>query len=49
MNCLALFVAFTMHIGLENEYNNVHPHARCTVDQYIGGVIITEKKDIVPI
>ena len=38
MSCLALFVAFTMHIGLENEYNNLHPHARCTVDQYIGGV-----------
>tara|TARA_R100001594_G_scaffold29592_1_gene55065 strand:+ start:217 stop:549 length:333 start_codon:yes stop_codon:yes gene_type:complete len=36
--CLALFVAFSMHIGLENDYNNVHPHARCTVDNYIGGI-----------
>ena len=36
--CLALFVAFSMHVGLEGDYNNVHPHARCTVDNYIGGV-----------
>ena len=38
MSCLAFFLAFSMHIGLEGDYNNVHPHARCTVDDYIGGV-----------
>ena len=36
--CLVLLFAFIMHIGLEGEYNNIHPHARCTVDNYIGGI-----------
>ena len=36
--CLALFVAFSMHFGLEGDYNNVHPHARCTFNNYIGGI-----------
>lgn len=30
--CLSLFLAVSMHIGLSNAYNNVHPHARCTLD-----------------
>lgn len=38
MNCLGLFLAITMHVGLESQYNNLHPHARCTVDQNILGV-----------
>ena len=27
-----------MHVGLENEYNSIHPHARCTIDNTILGV-----------
>ena len=27
-----------MHMGLEADYNNIHPHARCTVDNSIAGV-----------
>ena len=27
-----------MHVGLEADYNNIHPHARCTVDNSIAGV-----------
>ena len=38
MNCLGLFLALSMHVGLEAHYNNVHPHARCTVDDKIAGV-----------
>jgi hypothetical protein len=38
MNCLGLFLALSMHVGLEADYNNVHPHARCTVDDNIAGV-----------
>jgi len=37
-SCLAIFVAFSIHMGLKGNYNNVHPHARCTVDNYIGGI-----------
>ena len=38
MNCLGLFLALSMHVGLEADYNNVHPHARCTVNDNIAGV-----------
>ena len=38
MNCLGLFLALSMHVGLEADYNNIHPHARCTVDDNIAGV-----------
>ena len=37
MNCLSILLAVSIHLGLENEYNNVHPHARCTVDKNIIG------------
>ena len=38
MNWLGLFLALSMHVGLEADYNNIHPHARCTVDNSIAGV-----------
>ena len=38
MSCLGLFLALSMHVGLEGDYNSVHPHARCTVDNSIAGV-----------
>jgi hypothetical protein len=38
MSCIGLFLAMSMHIGLEANYNNIHPHARCTVDNKIAGV-----------
>ena len=38
MSCLGLFFAVSMHVGLEANYNNIHPHARCTVDDKIAGV-----------
>ena len=38
MSCLGLFLAVSMHLGLEDSYNNIHPHARCTVDNSITGV-----------
>ena len=46
MNCLAFFLAFSMHIGLEGDYNNVHPHARCTIDNYIGGAYYSSEEKI---
>ena len=38
MSCLSLLFAASLHIGLENKYNNYHPHARCQVDSLITGV-----------
>ena len=37
MNCLSLLVAVSMHVGLEDNYNSIHPHARCTLDDTILG------------
>jgi len=31
-------VALSAHINFENEYNNVHPHARVECDNFITGV-----------
>ena len=38
MSCISLFLALSMHVGLDNNYNYVHPHARCTIDSNIIGV-----------
>tara|TARA_R110000765_G_scaffold54320_1_gene108363 strand:+ start:53 stop:382 length:330 start_codon:yes stop_codon:yes gene_type:complete len=38
MNCISLFLALSMHLGLSGDYNSIHPHARCTIDNYIGGI-----------
>ena len=38
MSCIGLFLAISLHVGLEAEYNQVHPHARCTVENSIAGV-----------
>ena len=38
MSCLSLLFAASLHLGLENKYNNLHPHARCQVDNLISGV-----------
>ena len=35
--CLSLFVAFSMHVGLSGDYNQVHPHARCDMDTFMFG------------
>ena len=46
MNCLGLFLALSMHVGLEADYNNIHPHARCTVDNKIAGVYYNSENRI---
>ena len=38
MTCLGLFLAVSMHLGLEGDYNSIHPHARCTIDNSIAGL-----------
>ena len=36
--CLSIMMALSMHVGLEGNYNQIHPHARCTIDNKIAGV-----------
>ena len=38
MNCLVLGLALSMHIGLENNYNQVHPYLMCEKNQVITGI-----------
>ena len=35
MNCFSLLVALSLHIGLEGDYNNIHPHVRCDINNNI--------------
>tara|TARA_B110000902_G_scaffold189595_1_gene214649 strand:- start:216 stop:542 length:327 start_codon:yes stop_codon:yes gene_type:complete len=46
MNCLSLFLALSMHLGLEGEYNSIHPHARCDLDNTITGAYYNSEKNI---
>jgi len=38
MSCLSLMLALSIHVGLEDKYNSIHPHARCQQDALISGV-----------
>ena len=44
--CISLFVAMSLHIGMEEGYNSIHPHARCTVDNTIVGVYYNSEKTV---
>ena len=44
--CIALSVAISMHLGLDNNYNNIHPHARCNIDNTITGVYYNSEDNI---
>tara|TARA_B100000424_G_scaffold241848_1_gene210282 strand:+ start:246 stop:578 length:333 start_codon:yes stop_codon:yes gene_type:complete len=46
MSCLSLFFALSMHVGLEGNYNNYHPHARCQKDTLISGVYYNSEDHI---
>ena len=44
--CLSLLLAASMHLGLEDKYNNLHPHARCQQDALISGVFYNSEERI---
>ena len=46
MNCLSLMLAISMHIGLEGDYNNIHPHARCQQDALISGLYYNSEENV---
>jgi len=39
-------LALSMHVGLEGNYNAIHPHARCQVDSMISGVYYNSENNI---
>jgi hypothetical protein len=38
MNCLVLGIALSMHVGLQNDYNQAHPYLMCEKNEIITGV-----------
>lgn len=46
MNCLALSIALSMHFGLAGDYNSVHPHARCDVNNTVAGVYLNSEENL---
>ena len=46
MSCLSLLLALSMHVGLDNEYNSIHPHARCTIDNTILGTYYNSEYNV---
>jgi len=46
MSCLSLMLALSIHVGLEGDYNAIHPHARCQKDALISGVYYNSEEKI---
>ncbi len=46
MKCIELFLALSMHMGLEADYNQIHPHARCTVENNIAGLYYNSENNV---
>jgi len=46
MSCLSFFIALSLHMALDNDYNSIHPHARCDVDNNIFGAYYNSEKNI---
>ena len=38
MSCLAIGLALSLHVGLENNYNQRHPYVMCENENVIAGV-----------
>lgn len=43
---LDLIIALSLHVGLKEDYNEVHPHIRYTHDDIITGVYYNSEKKI---
>ena len=43
---LDLIIALSLHVGLKEDYNEVHPHIRYTHDDIITGVYYNSEKEI---
>ena len=46
MSCLSLLLATSIHFGLEGKYNQIHPHARCTIGNTITGIYYNSENKI---
>ena len=46
MSCLSFFIAASMHLGLQGDYNNLHPHARCDLQSFMFGFYYNSERKI---
>ena len=47
MNCFSFLVALSLHVGLEGDYNYIHPHVRCDINNNtIVGVYYNSEENI---
>ena len=44
--CLSILLAVSTHLGLDNNYNDVHPHTRCTIDNWITGAYYNSERNM---
>ena len=43
--CLSILLAVSTHLGLDGNYNSIHPHARCTIDNWITGAYYNSERN----
>ena len=43
--CLSILLAVSTHLGLDENYNGAHPHARCTIDNWITGAYYNSERN----
>lgn len=43
---LSLAIAVTAHLGLEGDYNSVHPHVRLSHDHFIAGAYYNSERHV---
>lgn len=43
---IVLGLAFSLHLGFEGEYNDIHPHFRLQQDNIIGGVYYNSEENL---
>lgn len=46
MNCLSILLATSIHLGMAGDYNEIHPHIKCEVENVNIGTFYNSKKDI---
>ena len=46
MESLTLTLALSLHLGLEGDYNSIHPHLRYTTDNYIAGAYYNSESNL---
>ena len=44
--CLSILLAVSAHLGLDGDYNSVHPHVRCTTDSWITGAYYNSESKV---